>query len=225
MNRFFLKIIVLITVLILSNYDSLFSQSICPPESGLNCTPWTMGTYQTTTEQPDCLLTVNYRWRNCNGNYQIYIDNYTSQGNCEYLNQSSTSFQDWINLVLIEELMNLEGQGSPANCPDSTTKAIFYSASCGLWVKCEYTIDSTSRVCDIDWRGDYPDYSLNGVRKLKIWQWQSCGLTCCKKTYSICKYFNSTSNSYDLYINSVMKEQIGVCSNPENFTQPCEEGC
>lgn len=225
MIHFKSNILVLITVILLSNYDSLFSQSICPPDTGQNCTPWTMSSYQTATEEPDCFLTVNYRWRNCNGNYQIYIDNYTAQGNCTYLNQGAGGFQDWVNLLLIEELLNLEGQAEPANCPDSTTKAIFYSASCGLWVNCEYTIDSTSRVCDIDWRGNYPEYESGGVKKLSIWQWQFCGLTCCKKTYTICKYYNSTNQSYDLFIKSIIKEQIGDCANPENFTKPCLNGC
>jgi len=171
-------------------------------------------------------LSVFYHYRICNNVYQIYIDSLTKTGNCDYLNDnpSATSFQDWLNLVLIEETTNLSGINPPNDCPDMSLKVIFYTATCGLWVKCEYTVDSTSRVCDTDWQGSYPDYSAGEVRKIRFWKWQSCGITCCKKTYSICKSL-STSGGYIIHINSVTKEKIGNCTNPENFTQPCQDGC
>jgi hypothetical protein len=206
----------------------IFSQSTCPPDTGTNCSPWNIGTYQTTTENPGCVLTVSYRWRNCDGNYQIYIDNIQKSGNCEFLGSeggSSSSFQEWLDLVLIEEIANLYGEYPPEECPATSTKAIFYTASCGLWVKCEYTVDPASRVCDPDWRGPVPDYYANGVRKIKYWKWQSCGITCCKKTYSICKTMHTTDNGYDINIQAVSKVKIGNCSNPDNVVTPCEDGC
>lgn len=205
----------------------LEAQSICPPDTGTNCTSWQYATYQTTTDNPDCNLTVYYHYRICNNNYQIYVDSLIKSGNCNYLNDNSgaTSFQDWLNLVLIEETTNLTGINTPNDCPDSSLKAIFYTASCGLWVKCEYTVDSTSRICDPDWRGTYPDYSAGGTRKIRFWKWQSCGITCCKKTYSICKTSAPTGSGYIIHINSVSKQKIGNCTNPDNFILPCQDGC
>ena len=211
-------------IIILSS-NLLISQNICPPDTGTNCTDWNYGTYQTTTDNPDCVLSVYYRWRNCDNNYQIFIDGYQSQGNCTFLNQTGGSFKDWVHLLLIEEMSNLTGQFEPPDCPDSNLKVIFYTASCGLWVKCDYTIDSTTRVCDVDWRGSYPDYNVGEEQKVSFWKWQYCGYSCCKKTYTICKTFNWTDNKYDLIINAISKEQIGECTNPDNFVQPCEGGC
>jgi hypothetical protein len=136
-----------------------------------------------------------------------------------------SSFQEWLDLVLIEEIANLTSEDPPAECPDSSQKAIFYTASCGLWVKCEYTIDPAQRVCDADWRGPFPDYGPIGNKKISSWKWQSCGVTCCKKTYSICKISHMTDNGYDIHIKSVSKVKIGECTNPDNFVSPCEDGC
>lgn len=225
-NCFKLLIVIVFWILSLST-SKLLSQSLCPPDTGTNCTVWQNSMYQTTTENPDCNLTIYYHWRTCNGNYQIYVDSLIKTGNCDYLGDQSTasSFQDWVNLILIEETTNLSGIVLPPLCPDSSFKFIFYTASCGLWVKCEYTVDSTSRVCDPDWRGTYPDYSVGATRKIRFWKWQSCGITCCKKTYSICKTLNATGNGYIIHINSVSKQKIGNCTNPDNFIQPCQDGC
>lgn len=222
----FSKNIILFSIMIIiySN-NTLLSQNICPPDTGTNCSPWITSTYQTNTDHPDCILSVIYKWRNCNNNYQVYIENYFSQGNCTILEQNATTFQEWLNLLIIEELANLDGQVDPPDCPDSSMKAMFYSASCGLWVKCDYTIDSTTRACDVDWRGSYPDYNVGEEQKVSFWKWQYCGFTCCKKTYSICKTFNYTNEDNDLIIQTVNKEEIGVCTNPDNFVQPCEGGC
>jgi hypothetical protein len=217
------------TFILLNMLFTTFSsaQNICPPDTGSNCNPWQFATYQTTTDNPDCNLSVYYHYRICNNVYQIYIDSLIKSGNCNYLNDNSgaTSFQDWLNLVLIEETTNLYGINPAHDCPDSSLKVIFYTASCGLWVKCEYTVDSTSRVCDPDWRGEYPDFSLGGKRKIRFWKWQSCGITCCKKTYSICKTPSTTGSGYIIHINSVSKQKIGNCTNPDNFIQPCQDGC
>jgi hypothetical protein len=223
-----MKKIIYLFVLIASTLI-LSAQNICPPDTGVNCGDWQYATYTTSTTNPDCILTVYYHYRNCdnNNNYQIYIDSLIKSGNCDYINEgsSATSFQDWLNLVLIEETINLSEYNTPNDCPDSSLKAIFYTASCGLWVKCEYTVDSTSRVCDPDCRGVYPDFSSGGKRKIRYWKWQSCGITCCKKTYSICRIPALTGGGFTIQINSVSKQKIGNCTNPDNFIQPCQDGC
>ncbi|MFA5512471.1 MAG: hypothetical protein WC313_08465 [Candidatus Kapaibacterium sp.] len=159
-------------------------------------------------------------------NYQIYIDNVQKSGNCDYLYEGigAAAFQEWIDLVMIEEVAELSLHYPPANCPGSSQKVIFYTATCGLWVKCEYSIEETERECDPDWRGEYPDYSAGGTRKVNLWRWQSCGVTCCRKEYSICRKF-APSGEYSIQIQSLIKTQIGDCSNPEGFVQPCQSGC
>jgi hypothetical protein len=225
MNSFF-RFILLISFWGIS-YNITNAQSLCPPDTGTNCTYWQVGFYNTVTDAPKCTLTVNYRWRNCDGNYQIYIDSMSRTGNCEMLSQgeSMSSFQEWLDLVLIEEISNLPGQYTPLDCPNTNQKVIFYTATCGVWVKCEYIINEENRVCGPDWRGSMPDYDAGGVKKINFWKWQSCGITCCKKTYHICRQAGTGGNGYSIQIKSVSKMQIGNCSNPENFVTPCESGC
>lgn len=207
--------------------NELHSMSICPPDSGTNCTPWETGKYTTTTSNPSCNLEVDYHYRICDHVYQIYIDRVMQYGNCQYLSDfgNLSAFNEWLQLILIEEILNINSTIDPTDCPETTSKAIFYTASCGLWVQCEYTIDSTSRKCDVDWRGDYPDYPVGGVRKLKFWKFQPCGETCCKKTYTVCRVPNGTDGGYTLNIHSVIREKIGDCTNPDEFVSPCEDGC
>lgn len=222
-----LVILFIKVVIIIFSQGYLYSQFQCPPDSGINCSPWELGIYTTTTETPSCSLIVHYRWRNCNGSYQIYIDNVQKTGNCEYLEEGSnmSNFQEWLDLVLIEEIVDLSLQYPPPDCPNSSQKVIFYTATCGLWVKCEYTIDETTRDCQVDWRGEYPDYAVDGARKINIWKWQSCGVTCCRKEYSICKEQDTSNGSYTIQIKSLIKTQIGECTNPEGFVAPCQHGC
>lgn len=217
----------LLFLFIVMGTNNAMSNYICPPDTGTNCREWLYGIYTTSTENPDCLLTVSYHYRACNGVYQIYIDSLIKTGNCNYLveNGDNSAFFDWLNLVMIEEIDSLSGEPTVANCPDSSLKVIFYAATCGIWVKCTYLIDESKRFCDPDWRGDYPDYSNGENRYIDFWKWQNCGNVCCKKTYSICKQLNGTGPGYELRIKSMKKERAGDCSNPEGFHQPCQDGC
>lgn len=208
----------------------LSAQSPCPPDTGFNCTIWKTATLSKTTVNPQCQITVQYRWRECNGEYQIYYDNVQRSGNCTNMgelwdNQDYvSSFNEWLDIVVIEELVKLPNQPVVADCPGSFNKAIFYTASCGLWVKCTYTIDPAKRVCDQDWRGTFPEHQESDGLKLDYYKWQSCGQACCKKTYSICKSIG-TSGQYEVHINQVTKQRIGSCSNPDGFVSPCQDGC
>ncbi|MDT3741115.1 MAG: hypothetical protein RO257_16625 [Candidatus Kapabacteria bacterium] len=203
------------------------SQQACPPSTGNNCTNWELGFYETSTQKPGCKLFVTYRWRRCADGYEIYVDEITKQGNCELLSDEGTtsSFLEWVNLVLIEEIATLSGHTPVPICPQTLDKVVFYTASCGLWVACEYEVQETQRVCDPDWIGPYPDYPDNNLLKVKLSKWQSCGVTCCKKTYKICKSWSVTHGNFDINIKSVSKETIGECTNPDNVTAPCTSGC
>lgn len=218
--------IILIIILTFISYNLSFSQSICPPEGGTNCGLWSYSIFTTTTENPDCILTVFYHHRNCDGVYQIYIDSLTKTGNCDYLTgENNAAFQDWLNLLMIEEINGLNGQFFTNECPDSSLKVIFYTATCGLWVKCRFEIDDASKVCDEDWRGPTPGTEENGKMFYDVWKWQNCGLTCCKKTYSICRHTNLSTGGYTIEIKGMKKEKVGECTNPEGFHQPCQDGC
>jgi len=226
MKRIIICLSILMLILVFSPND-LESQSLCPPDTGTNCSNWAIGIFTTSTVKPKCNLFVRYRWRNCDGNYQIYVDEVNKTGNCELLIQDDdmTSFQEWLDLVLIEEITNLPGQYPPEDCPNTNQKVIFYTATCGIWVKCQYTVLEENRVCDDDWRGPTPDYDNGGNRVVDHWKWQPCGITCCKKTYNICRQPVIGTAAYTIQIKGVTKMKIGECSNPEGFTSPCDSGC
>jgi hypothetical protein len=220
------KKIIIQIVLLLVSYIYLNGQSICPPESGINCTDWFYGIYNTSTENPDCVLSINYHYRICDGVYQIYIDSLAKTGNCQFLTgENASSFQDWLNLLMIEEISGLYTHPIISECPDSSIKVIFYTATCGLWVKCTFEINEESKVCDEDWRGDIPGYQSGGKMYYDVWKWQNCGLTCCKKTYSICKHTNTSTGAYTIEIKGMTKQKVGDCTNPDGFTKPCQDGC
>lgn len=203
------------------------AQYSCPPENTPGCGRWYYSTLMKTLETPDCYVTVFYHWRLCGWEYQIYIDSLLKVGNCEYLGtEDNSTFQEWLELAMIEEIVGEAGHVPVTDCPTVVLKTLFYTASCGLWVKCEYEVSPATRTCDADWRGEYPDYTApGGKKKVKIWKFQACGVTCCKKTYSICRTLWPTGLGYDIHIEGMTKEKVGDCTNPDNFVTPCQDGC
>lgn len=222
----FCSLVFLCLCIFCTNTD-LNAQTNCPTDTGYHCSQWVSSNYTTSTDRPECTLKVVYRYRICDGVYQIYIDDMQKTGNCEFMGDqpSSSSFQEWVNLLLIEEISGLSGMASVPTCPESGKKAIFYTASCGMWVKCDYIVDPAKRECDKDWRGAYPDYGSSGVSKVSVWKWQPCGYTCCKKTYTICKSFDEKTGKFFIHIYAISKEKVGECSNPDGLIGPCHDGC
>lgn len=208
-------------------YSNLNAGSVCPPDTGTNCSVWEQRVWTSTTNNPQCLITVTYRFRICDNQYQIYYDDIRRTGNCENLGESwsnnefNQTFMEWLDIVIMEDIVGLAGHPSVPLCPQETQKASFYSAGCGLWVKCTYIIDPERRYCEEDWRGEFPDYSENGEQKIDYWKWQSCGEVCCKKTYGLCRQ----EGTEDINIRFISKEKASECTNPDNFIKPCQDGC
>jgi len=226
--------IVLIVFLLLFLSSGTKAQNVCPPDTGFNCTPWSSSMLIKNTTDPTCVITVFYRWRFCDTQYQIYVDSVQRIGDCTYLDENwnnqdySSSFQDWINVIVVEDIVDESAQPWVNYCPDTTMKALFYTASCGVWVKCTYNVDSTSIVCDQGWIGPYPGYYLHGgsgPMKVDYWQWQSCGLTCCKKVYGLCITSSTSQTGYDIHMTLISTQKLQPCSDQGNYNKPCTDGC
>lgn len=180
-------------------------------------------------QAPDCFAEVTYKIRTCStatGTYQdIVIVGWTLHGGCGGFDVKSYFHQNYDGLkeyVILGLLSDLQPSTSLPECPASTTLANVYSASCGVWVCCEYTVDPASVVCETGWSGPPPHYGTSPT-KVKSCKWQPCGTACCRRTYSLC--FKSVEGYHIRDIQLVGKEKIGPCSGESQYSKPCQDGC
>jgi hypothetical protein len=161
------------------------------------------------------------------GKYEFKILEKYTTGNCDDMAELwndpyyLSSFNEWLDILMMETL--LENEAQPPDCPSNTLKVVFYEASCVVDVKCTYTVVADSRECDSDYLPPYPEYEDEGETKVDIWKLQPCGVTCCKKTYSVCQ--ESTTHGTQTNITLKSREKVGDCTNPDGFTKPCTDGC
>ena len=201
----------------------------CPPED--NCGPWSeQSTHQAGTVTADALPTCHwsftYRTRVCNGVPEYILDNIEFEGTCEVFESLQIEQYNY-NAAIEHAVQSFLGTTIPYNIPlcSSTNphpqRALIYTASCGIWLACEYSIIGAG-VCD-------PGYNLPGPdanSKVIAYKWQSCGTTCCKRTFEYCRV--GGIRPQDPIVTSarqIAKEQIGPCSEQGSYSKPCESGC
>lgn len=121
-------------------------------------------------------------------------------------------------------LQHIEMYSSPCR---TNQMVKIYSASCGIWLSCEYQITPQVPVCEKGYN-PLPDPSATTV---KTWKWQPCGTTCCKRTYTYSRTFDAGSGHYLIRIQQLSKQQLGPCTNDpapggdDTYGKPCENGC
>jgi hypothetical protein len=172
---------------------------------------------------PHCNATITYVQRICGGMREISIVNQTINDGCGGWDQliiyhyNYSGLQDFIT----QGLLIATTFDTPPPCPASTQMlANVYTASCGIWLYCEYNLPSVvSYNCEMGWTGP-PPHTPGTPAKVKSWKWQSCGTTCCRRVYSICTNSSGVKN-----ISLVSKQQLTPCSEQGNYAKPCENGC
>mgnify|MGYP000911886231 CR=1 FL=1 len=180
--------------------------------------------------QPDCNVTVKFKTRQCTTATGVWTDiaiiGWTVHGGCggfdskTYFHHNFSGLKEYVILGLLSDFRFTQGIEA---CPDSRILANVYSAACGVWVCCEYTVDPASAVCETGWNGPPPHYGT-APTKVKSCKWQSCGTTCCRRTYSVClKSIPSGNNIRDIQL--LGKEKLGPCSGESQYAKPCEHGC
>ncbi|ROL55733.1 hypothetical protein D9V84_10800 [Bacteroidetes/Chlorobi group bacterium Naka2016] len=138
-----------------------------------------------------CRIHLFYRW--CNGQVQLMIDwDETECLNGNFFNTGQFFEKDFSGLKEFVEyktlLFALDWGVIPGvpNCIDNNDKVVvtFYTARCGVWIKCSYKVDLSVPVERDDcYQGNCPSpLPHNGQPYVDVWKWQSCGETCCKKT-------------------------------------------
>ena len=128
-----------------------------------------------------------------------------------------SSLLEMVDMIVAEEEFNMDGVPSIPPCSTGTLrKAKFYSASCGVWVKCSYIVDQTAEVKkDRGYIGvcEFPDED-GYIHK---WKWQSCGETCCRREYDVCWYSSPVTSTSEVRVTQHPAMQVGECTQQDNF--------
>lgn len=223
----FLLMVTLCTLF--ANVNQSYAQDLtCPIPEKQGCTDFEEIYETIVTDQPDCTVEVTLNKRICNGTMEIYIKDILKRGNCKFMNDLSyneqymSSFKEWLDIIIIERILANTTEIPISQCATggTTTSFITYSASCGVWVKCEFEVDPATKVCDRGWQGTGPEWQVDGKYKVATSKFQSCGKTCCEKRYEICKDGDSK-----IVIRNVEKKPIGECTEQGNYDKPCQNGC
>lgn len=184
-------------------------------------------------------------WRWCNGQVQIMIDWSRSEVlNGNFFNRGQIFEKDIDGARQFVELSILEfalqwGIIWVPNCNDPDPPRVivtFYTARCGVWVKCSYVVDPNTQVEKDDcYQGDCPSLvQHNGAHYIDVWRWQPCGTTCCKKQYELCKEYDFTYNYDVIRIRNVTRTRAPgfTCSEQGNCHDwrtgqeyQCQDGC
>lgn len=169
-------------------------------------------------------LTYTYRYRICNGHLEImYYDvEFGDPNNWEMLSQSA--FTEFIELHIIGRI----GSGTIPDCSSGlTTNFIkFYTASCGVWLKCTYNVEPQTPDCEMGF-SPLPDPQATTV---DVWKYQSCGQVCCQKTYEVCKTPDPTFGGTLTKVKKISVQKASECENDPNginplYNKPCLDGC
>lgn len=203
-----------------------FASAQCPPdETGCTWSAWSSNiTIQGSV--PDCEITYQYRTRWCNGQMDIDYTIISAFGNCAN-GMTASALKEYLELIIIQQKMQNAFDGNSVTIPDcddpgapSVQAVTFYTASCGIWLSCTYTIEPQEPECESPLTPPAP-----GPTTVKTWTWQSCGTQCCKNVYNICKG-TSVIGGDVIYIRNVSRRQVETpCSDQATFSKPCDSGC
>jgi len=86
----------------------------------------------------------------------------------------------------------------------------YYTARCGVWVKCCYEL-KTDGIVNSD--GGYVVSCPSPINNhIDIYKWQDCGTVCCMKEFSICKdsimlYLTRIINQNSFQDNKILSQQ------------------
>lgn len=235
--RFILRVTCITFMTLMAIANQLYSQAECPPTASSGCSAWNGPiTEFVRSAFPPCQFIFTYRFRICSGIREYVFDDIKFQGVCEayesfaIYHYTYNSLLDMATQTFLENVHN--GDDPPQNFPDcdngtAPQLAYIYTASCGVWVGCEYQIEPGSRNCEFGAKEPYPDYTVDDVEKVKIWQWQSCGTTCCRRVFEYCMKQSPIPGFGEMKVaRLVSKQRLFECSEQSKYTSaPCMDGC
>ena len=212
-------------ILLLSYNINLYSQSGCSgPLADCNFVEKKIETGKF-LDDPGCLIDIEYDIYECNGIKSIEIIDITvRRGICEGMRDFSIYHYDFsaiYEMVMLSILEELAYADQPLSTCGSGQKNYydFYTASCGIWLSCEYDIDPQTPDCETGY-DPLPDPTATTV---KTWKWQSCGTTCCKRKYQIC--YDPSYGTIPLNVITFPPVPLTECTGQSNYAKPCDNGC
>jgi hypothetical protein len=240
-NMKFIKFFIFSIISILGYIESYSQDYLCDDQCGGIWSNYVPFTYDLTytdenehlaqTKDGYCHIECNYRWRVCqNGEIQFEYSNISISGNClweQNFNLSTygghpfnfSSVNEMIDVLILSQFSNV--YPSLPQCPNTEITALFYTASCGIWISCLWDISSSAETCP----NGYIPHPSNPTG---TWKWQTCGTTCCKRTYNVCKQLNGVD--WETKIVYVGKSKSTNCTQEPGGTSPkyariCDDGC
>ena len=178
---------------------------------------------------------IVFRRRMCNGVEQFIVDTIEAFDNGLHLDKVNIfhyTFSTFSDLVDIKVLQNhyLKYQPymwNPHN--DTNTRRIvqIYKASCGIWVKCRYNIDTTTKGCcgvDSSYTIPWPHDTI--TLTYDYYRWHPCGSICCQKTYETYRE-NGVYGMPIVHIKSLFRRRDQQkCTEEWKYgSKPCQDGC
>jgi hypothetical protein len=237
--RLFIAITALV-LLVSTEYSN--SQSLdCTALTSTGCGDWN-GPYTQNVPLgfPDCNVDVTYKKRTCSTAVGVFTEYFITgtqvidgcdgvwDPNRKLFHLESDAFKEYLNLGFLQTVTDGVPHCSTGTAPRFAT---VYTAACGLWVSCTYNLaEPVVYDCPAYWSGPLPHYGSNPA-KVKVSQWQSCGETCCRRVYSLCRetrHPNDGLGHVTSYIKMTLisKERLGDCTQQSTYTpQPCLDGC
>jgi hypothetical protein len=189
----------------------------------------------------DIVAIVHYRIQNCSGTIRFIIDSSFAIDNGNHLDTFSlfhydiNSFKNLLELTLMQKVGKMVGVTiPPCNSGTTATNIQFYTAACGVWLKCSYMVDTTKVICDIGMTGPKQHYFDNSSIWIDHYRWHPCGQTCCIKTYKICISPPTPPFSGNIVkITQLTRNRSGDCTLQSQFknwrdttqTVPCGDDC
>ncbi len=215
----------LIAILFIAVFNQSSAQLDCTTNDG--CGTWTTGTTPIIIklDAPECSITIDYEWRVCNGVYQYNYLSFTASGNCTQMDDfgiyhySISTLKEMADMIIAEEYFQMQGHTIIPLCSsDTVKKAKFYSAGCGVWVKCSYKVDKDAVVQkDRGYDGNCP--TPDQADYIDVWKWQSCGEVCCVREYEVCFTQHPTSGNFNINVNQFPAYTLNgsTCTLQNNF--------
>lgn len=184
------------------------------------------------TYNPDCGIAAKAKTRVCNGVREFYLyDIVKLNDGCSGFDEKTVNhhnfsgFNDYVTNAFMSSTYISSYFGTIPHCSTAARQQVanVYTASCGVWIACEYPVDPQTAECPAVWEGDPPHFGTNPT-KVKVWKWQSCGTTCCKRVFELCT-FGSTLQF--MGIKQVSKGAMQPCSLQPLYSPDwnCEDGC
>ncbi|MBL8005498.1 MAG: hypothetical protein JNL36_10405 [Candidatus Kapabacteria bacterium] len=247
-----MKIYIISIIVFLTSFTGVFCQwdnnIVCPGDSS-NC-EWRETVPNRRVQLSfkfDQFAFVTYRYRYCNGVLEIDILSVSTVDNAGFLREFKmehyefASLRSSVELGLMQDHWVQRGhdslpwiRNSTTGCIDSVTWVNFFTASCGIFLECNYAIvGSSTRNCDRGYTPPYPESILYPGCAVYT-KWQKCGYNCCKKTYKVCTDVSSTdpeagnseSRSLILRIKETKITSVTDCSLQSKYgSKPCYTNC